>query len=166
MNSDNDGHSKDANAEYHQRLQLLNDLISERKDISEIADLGYIDDSGLAHALQPTALTMNSRLSERKSKEELERKGILLSDEAEQHGAQRRKSKNRTSHCQILKVTPKVIWKDVKERKSKKSTQSDNNYDKLSSSGQYCVGDVVKLTKGRSGTIRLNDLLQLCLVSF
>ena len=38
--------------------------LRRRPAISDIADLGYIDDSGMAPRLQPTALRLNRRLTE------------------------------------------------------------------------------------------------------
>ena len=163
MEADDHARSQYVDAKYHQRKQSLKNAMLERKDISEIADLGYIDDSGMAPALQPTALRLNRRLTERKSRKDLELKGIIFPenetapDDEEPHEAQQSKPKNRKSRSQKHEKTPSVIWRDVKRRKSKKTAQSGSDHDgTVSSGGQYRVGDLVKLTKGRSGTIRLS----------
>merc|ERR1712154_47164 len=62
---------------YHKRKESLTESLSKRRDLSAIADLGYIDDSGMAPRLQPTALRLNRRLTERKTKEELVMQGII-----------------------------------------------------------------------------------------
>merc|ERR1712083_575024 len=62
---------------YHKRKKSLTEALQNRRDISAIADLGYIDDSGMAPRLQPTALRLNRRLTERKTRDELVMQGII-----------------------------------------------------------------------------------------
>ena len=81
----------------------------------------------------------------------------LSSDNAENHGVQGRKSHNHESQSQIHKETPRIGRKDAKREKGLKSNTSVpscTSYDKVSSNGHYRVGDLVELTKGRSGIIR------------
>ena len=160
LGADDDANGQHLDGRYHQRKQSLQDLMAQRPDISEIADLGYIDDSGMAPALQPTALRLNRRLTERKSRDDLLLKGIILPEDETAIGdndeyEERKKAKSRKSRSQKHEKNPSIIWKDVKRRKSKKGASSGSNHDgTVSSDGQYRVGDRVKLTKGRSGTIR------------
>merc|ERR1712244_112348 len=69
---------------YHKRKESLTESLSKRRDLSAIADLGYIDDSGMAPRLQPTALRLNRRLTERKTREDLMLQGIIPSDKEQQ----------------------------------------------------------------------------------
>ena len=58
-------------------LSPLQNFLLNRSTLGEVADLGYIDDSGMAPALQPTALRLNRRLTERKTREEITDLGYL-----------------------------------------------------------------------------------------
>merc|ERR1712048_617247 len=62
---------------YHHRKESLTQALSNRPELSAIADMGYIDDSGMAPRLQPTALRLNRRLTERKTRDELVMQGII-----------------------------------------------------------------------------------------
>eukprot|EP01083_Nonionella_stella_P061948 161210_1 len=47
------------------------EAMQNRPDFSDIADLGYVDDSGMAPSIQPTALRLNRRLTFRQDKDDL-----------------------------------------------------------------------------------------------
>ena len=52
-------------------------LLLNRKSKANVAELGYIDDSGMAPSIQATALQLNIKLCNRKSKIWLQKMGIL-----------------------------------------------------------------------------------------
>ena len=62
----------------------------EKQDEKRMTSPAVANDSGIASVLRPTALALSRRLADRKTKEELQRKGILLlnneivTDDAEQ----------------------------------------------------------------------------------
>jgi hypothetical protein len=61
------------------KQQHLNQRLLNRPEKSELADRGYLDDSGLAPRLHPAALSLNQQLVEgmRMDRDELVRRGIL-----------------------------------------------------------------------------------------
>merc|ERR1719204_1934813 len=56
---------------------VLEAKLRERPAMSELADMGYVDDSGLATSLHPAALSVQSQMINRATKEELMRRGII-----------------------------------------------------------------------------------------
>merc|ERR1712228_686781 len=110
---------------YHKRKESLTEALQNRRDISAIADLGYIDDSGMAPRLQPTALRLNRRLTERKTRDELVIQGIIETinneeeeeqqiKESEQAKKKKKKKGKRNTRSEKREKTPSIIWKDVK----------------------------------------------------
>eukprot|EP01083_Nonionella_stella_P061947 161209_1 len=57
--------------QYRTQKASLLEAMQNRPDFSDIADLGYVDDSGMAPSIQPTALRLNRRLTFRQDKDDL-----------------------------------------------------------------------------------------------
>eukprot|EP01083_Nonionella_stella_P166938 559723_1 len=149
---------------YHTRKESLQEAMENRPGLADIADLGYIDDSGMAPRLQPTALRLNRRLTERKTRDDLIAAGIIAAEETandtnevpneREKKKKKKKSKvKRKSRSEKQEKTPSIIWHDVKKKggkakKSKKITVGKKG------DIEYSVGDRVRLTKARSGTIK------------
>eukprot|EP01084_Bolivina_argentea_P183772 317066_1 len=70
----------------HTRKESLKEAISKRPTKSDLANLGYIDDSGMAPRLQPTALRLDRRLTERKSRDDLVLSGIIPLENGDKNG--------------------------------------------------------------------------------
>lgn len=79
--SDSDDVHRHRTLIFHERQKSISNLISNRPSKQDLAKFGYIDDSGMAPRLQPTALKLNRRLTQRQSMHELMLKGILAFEE-------------------------------------------------------------------------------------
>eukprot|EP01084_Bolivina_argentea_P297173 511912_1 len=81
----------------------LQEAIEMRPTKTDVADLGYVDDSGMAPCLQPTALRINALLTMRRSKNYLLSNGILQPqiDTVSQPKRKKKKKKFKrySSHC-------------------------------------------------------------------
>ena len=67
--------------EHRNKKEELNQLFITRRDIWKIADLGYLcPTSEMAASLQPNALRLNRRLTDRMTRDDLILEGILPND--------------------------------------------------------------------------------------
>eukprot|EP01084_Bolivina_argentea_P307692 531867_1 len=112
---------------------LLQELLENQPTKSDVAELGYIDDSGMAPSLQPTALAINRKLTERKSKNYLLRNGILsLQQSTEKRKKKKKKKKKkgvRNSRNEKYERTPSILWENIRNKtRKKKSKLSHEKY--------------------------------------
>merc|ERR1712228_1168083 len=82
-----------------------------------------------------------------------------MGNKEEQIKKKKKKAKGkRNSRSEKHEKTPSILWKDVKSKskskKSKSMKSSSKNETASSQTNKYNVGDRVRLTKGRVGTIR------------
>ena len=157
-----DGMSGSHEREFVERRLSLSGLLKDRPKRSELAETGIIDDSGMAPPLQPVALKLMRRLSERTSAYDLQVAGILPlnGSQIEDVGAiieQDDLDDSHHSNSQNTKLKHRkkdsLTWQDFKGSSSKgkgKGKELDHERNGL----ELNVGDRVQLTKNRKGTIR------------